>query len=83
MRSGAVELTQLFYYYCLTALWTRREFYVGRRYTQALGCVLSSEMSRFRSHQGRNFHPTYLTGRAVKGTWVTWGGKKKRNDINK
>jgi hypothetical protein len=53
----------------LTDLWTLRRFYVGRRWTQPLGCVSSSERARARSHQRRRFHPAYLTGRAVKRTW--------------
>jgi hypothetical protein len=61
-------------------LWTLRGFYVGRRWTQARGCVSSSERPRVRTHQGRRFRPTYLTGRAIKGTWGDLGRQleKKR-----
>jgi hypothetical protein len=46
----------------LTDLWILWGFSVGRRYTQALGCLSSSEGSRVRPWWGWNFSPYLLGG---------------------
>jgi hypothetical protein len=61
-----------------TNLWTPRGFYAGRRETQALGCVSSSERSRDQSDQVRIFNPAYLTGAAIKNTWGNLGRQEEK-----
>jgi hypothetical protein len=53
-------------------LWTYRGFYLGRRFTQALGLSREAKGRKFGFHQVRR-------RRATKGTWVTWGGKCRKN----
>jgi hypothetical protein len=52
----AKEISKLLY--MSIDLWTLRGFFVGRRWTQAQGCVSLSERSGVRSHHGRNSHAT-------------------------
>ena len=47
------------------------------------GVSRQTKGEEFDSARGRTFHPTYLTGRATKGTWGNLGRQKeKRNDIH-
>jgi len=65
----------------VTYLWTLRGFYVGRRYTQALGCVTSNKRIRVpRFPPGANFSPYLFDGVCYEGYLGQPGeakGKKK------
>jgi hypothetical protein len=44
-------------------------------------CYVKRKVERVRSLQGRTFHPTYLTGRAIKDTWGNLGRQKEKEII--